>query len=186
LIKKILSRPIGAALLLVLLSPQCYGQNSSRPPIRADVRTGLLFTVSGGAGGVVSSDSSTRGALQFGAGLGVSPPDTLFGVELEGGYVGSVANASRGAGVFSANYRPSWTLNRSSCVTGACPLAFATAGYSRLVGTGNALDFGGGLDYYFAKSPRALRVEVRDYMTWQAPQQHNVALRIGLVIVLAD
>jgi hypothetical protein len=151
------------------------------------VQTGLTFTVFGGAAGVVSSDLHTRGDLQFGASLGVSPPNTFFGVDLEGGYVGpNTQVVSQGSGVFSANYRPSWTLNRSRCTFGSCTLAFATAGYSRLFGTGNGLDFGGGLDYYFAKYPRALRVEVRDYMTWQAPKQHNLALRIGLVIVLAD
>jgi hypothetical protein len=175
----------GAILLVALVALPCHAQNSSKPPIREDTG-GVTATLFGG-GGVLNSETQTGGALQFGAAFGVSPPNTFFGFDLETGYVAAVAKGSQRSAVFSANYRPSWVLSRLRCTFASpCPVVFATAGYSRLFETGNALDFGGGMDYYFAKNARALRIEARDYMTWQAPKQRNVALRIGLVFVLAD
>jgi hypothetical protein len=57
-------------------------------------------------------------------------------------------------------------------------LPFASAGYSLLFGTGNAVNFGGGIDYRLSQH-RAIRVEVRDYYSFSTPARHNLALRIG-------
>src|SRR5215467_842363 len=151
----------GVVLLIALLALPCHAQNSSKPPIREDASevTATLF----GGGGVLYLDTHTRGALQFGASLSASAPNKFLGVELEAGYVGAVATGSQRSAVFSANYRPSWAPLRSRCTfASTCPVVFAAAGYSRLFETGNALDFGGGLDYYFANKARALRIEARD------------------------
>jgi hypothetical protein len=64
-------------------------------------------------------------------------------------------------------------------------LPFASAGYSRLFGTGNAVNLGGGIDYRLSNT-RAVRVELRDYYSFSTPTQHNVALRIAYVIYFRD
>ncbi len=64
-------------------------------------------------------------------------------------------------------------------------LPFATAGYTRLFGTGNAVNFGGGFDYRLSQT-RAIRVEVRDYYSFSTPAQHNIGLRIGFVFYIWD
>jgi len=47
------------------------------------------------------------------------------------------------------------------------------------------MNFGGGLDYRF-NDTRAIRGEIRDYYAPSAPSQHNVAMRVGLVIYIDD
>jgi hypothetical protein len=64
-------------------------------------------------------------------------------------------------------------------------IPFASTGYTRLFGTGNAVNFGGGFDYRFSQT-RAIRVEVLDYYSFSTPAQHNVGLRVGYVVYLWD
>jgi hypothetical protein len=60
---------------------------------------------------------------------------------------------------------------------------FATGGYSRLFGTGNALNFGGGINFYIKDRMRALRFEVLDYWHISGAKEHNVVLRMGRLIL---
>jgi hypothetical protein len=174
-------RLLWSAFISLYFNLPCLAQSQTKP-IRQDALSCLKVAAFGGAGAVTGSQN--RGIAQLGASLSCTPPDILFGIELEGGYVGGFANNSGKAAIFSVNYKPSWTLN--SCTQGACAIAFATAGYTQLFGTGNALNYGVGMEYFFATQPRAIRLEVRDYQTFGIPNQHNVALRAGFLWVLGD
>jgi hypothetical protein len=55
----------------------------------------------------------------------------------------------------------------------------ATVGYTRLFGTGNALNYGGGINLYIKDGTRALRFEVRDYLRFADFNEHSAAFRIG-------
>jgi putative flippase GtrA len=61
-----------------------------------------------------------------------------------------------------------------------------TAGYTRLFVTGNALNFGMGVDFGKSEFERLMRIEIRDYFLFTGPQQHVIALRIGIGKLIAD
>jgi putative flippase GtrA len=61
-----------------------------------------------------------------------------------------------------------------------------TAGYTRMFATGNAANFGVGLDIGKRESDKLMRIELRDYFLFTGPQQHVVALRIGFGKFIAD
>lgn len=63
------------------------------------------------------------------------------------------------------------------------PLAFG--GYTRMFETGHSVDFGIGFARH-VKSDRSLQFELRDYMTFANPTQHNVMLRVGWVVSVPD
>lgn len=63
---------------------------------------------------------------------------------------------------------------------------FATAGYTRLFVTGNAVNFGVGLDLGKHQKDSLLRLEVRDYFLFTGPQQHVVGLRLAFGKLIAD
>ncbi len=56
-----------------------------------------------------------------------------------------------------------------------------TGGYTRLFGTGNAINFGGGMDFRL-NAERSVRLEVRDYYNVTGPRGHSVAVRIGCLV----
>jgi len=62
---------------------------------------------------------------------------------------------------------------------------FLTGGYTRMFATGNAVNFGPGVD--FGKDDEHLiRIELRDYYLFTGPQQHVLSLRIGFGKFIAD
>jgi putative flippase GtrA len=63
---------------------------------------------------------------------------------------------------------------------------FATAGYTRFFVTGNAANFGLGLDFGPQNSARLTRIELRDYLVFTGPHQHVVSLRIALGKLIPD
>jgi hypothetical protein len=69
-------------------------------------------------------------------------------------------------------------------------LPLAIVGYSRLFETGHALDYGLALALpRFTKhrdDSKSLRIELRDYLTFANPTQHNVMLRIGWMSEVSD
>jgi hypothetical protein len=120
--------------------------------------------------------------MQRGASFEESFPNHWLGFGLEGGYVGPWSRPRAGSAIFSANYIPSWRLDDDGRF-----LPFANLDYTRMFGTGNAVNFGGGLDLRL-NDLHAIRFEARDYFAPTASQssQHNVAFRIGWVIYWAD
>jgi len=124
------------------------------------------------AGGMYGWLTGTRGWSAF------KEPGLAF----ELGVIGPIQNERPVDGIFTFNMEPTFVTNRARYGR-----TFLTAGYSRLFITGNAVDFGGGLDlHYSQKSARFLRVSVRDYYTFADRQQNNVTLRIDFLKFLAD
>lgn len=60
-----------------------------------------------------------------------------------------------------------------------------TAGYTRFFVTGNAINFGIGVDLG-NRNDALVRLEVRDYFLISQPDQHIVALRVGFGKLIAD
>jgi hypothetical protein len=130
--------------------------------------------------GTTLSHGTAQAATQFGASFDGAPPNSWFGLLFEVGYVAPWSNFKAGSAFLSANYMAAWSLDKKQRW-----LPFATVGYSRLFGTGNAANFGGGLDYRY-KNNDAIRFELRDYATFTGPRQHDVALRFGFVFYVPD
>ena len=126
-------------------------------------------------GGGVQHDGGTTGAMQVGA----SFEQVMV---LEVGFIGPFRDLGGGSAMLSAGLMPSWliTHRKESPAARTYPFVcqFATVGYARLLGTGNAVDFGTGFDLRLNERI-AIRFEGRDYMTL-TPVVHNAAFRIGL------
>src|SRR5262249_28401311 len=104
------------------------------------------------------------------------------GFLLEGGYTGPWNRFGAGSAIFSANYMAAFdttTDGHPKC------LPFVTTGYTRLFGTGNGVNFGGGVDFLH-KGTVAFRVELRDYVRITGPTEHNLAIRIALLKYVRD
>ncbi|HEY1742102.1 MAG TPA: GtrA family protein [Granulicella sp.] len=63
---------------------------------------------------------------------------------------------------------------------------FLTGGYTRMFATGNAVNFGLGIDFGKNEEKRLVRIELRDYYLFTGPQQHVVGLRIGFGRFIPD
>ncbi|HTZ99004.1 MAG TPA: hypothetical protein VMB02_01655 [Candidatus Aquilonibacter sp.] len=163
-------------------------------PARAQDAASPMFTVFAGAGSTVAGPA--RGEVQAGASFDEAPPNAGVGFSFEGGYLGAWSRPGAGSAIFSADYMASWAFGekgrgttpngkRSWSDRGWKVLPFASAGYTQLFGTGNAVNFGGGVDYRL-NDLHAIRVEVRDYYSPGSRVEHNVALRIGWVAYVSD
>jgi hypothetical protein len=150
------------------------------PPLPAPPQPSRDYDLDGqasvfaGAGAQVSNRQSLA-AWQLGATIGIVVPNTYFGMSFEGGYVGPWSRPRAGSAIFSANYVSQWDSSARSRFK-----PFLTVGYTRLFGTGNAVNYGAGFDYHLDAS-HAIRIEVRDYYSPTDQIQHNVAVRIGFV-----
>ena len=63
---------------------------------------------------------------------------------------------------------------------------FLTGGYTRIFDTGNAANFGLGIDFGKHEDKRLMRIEIRDYYLFSGPRQHVLSLRIGFGKLIAD
>ncbi len=145
------------------------------------------FVIFGGAG-IAHSADVTHGGAQFGADIEEAPPWSRTrsgfptGFLLEGGYAGPWNRFSAGSAIFSANYMAAFDTSSNGQPN---YLPFVTAGYTHLFGTGNGVNFGGGVDFLRNRA-LALRVELRDYLRVNGPAEHNLAIRIALVKYIRD
>jgi len=166
---------------------------TSAPALRAQDAASPKFTAFAGAG---ISTTPARGEIQAGASFDEAPPGAWRGFLSEGGYLGPWTNPHGGSAFASVDYMASWSFGQKGGgrTTTGRPywsdrgwklLPFASTGYTRLFGTGNAINFGGGFDYRLSHT-RAIRAEAVDYYSFAAPRQHNLALRIGIVMYLRD
>jgi putative flippase GtrA len=64
--------------------------------------------------------------------------------------------------------------------------AFLNGGYTRMFVTGNAVNFGLGVDIGKNGTEKAVRIELRDYYLFTGPRQHVVGLRMGFGKFIAD
>lgn len=179
------TRPLLFVACLLLFAVVARAQDAASPK----------FTPFAGAGALASQEHS-RGELQAGASFDEAPPDAWGGFMFEGGYLGPWTDLKAGSAFMSVDYMAAWNLGQSGKGQTAKGKSywkdrgwnffpFAVAGYTRLFGTGNAANFGGGFDYRF-NYKNAIRVEALDYYAPSTPRQHNIALRIGWVIYLRD
>jgi hypothetical protein len=163
--------------------------------LRAQDAASPKFTAFAGAG-INATQENSRGEIQAGASFDEAPPGAWGGFLFEGGYLGAWDNLHGGSAFASADYMASWSLGQKAggrTTTGQPYWAdrewtlfpFARAGYTRLFGTGNAINFGGGLDYRFSHT-HAIRAEAVDYYSLSTPRQHNIAVQVGFVIYLRD
>lgn len=180
-----LSETSFVALLFLAAASGLQAQDAASPK----------FTLFAGPG-IVAAQGHSRGEIQAGASIDEAPPNAWAGFSLEGGYLGPWTSPHTGSAFLSADYMAAWSFGQkgSGRTANGKPywadrgwkfLPFASAGYTRLFGTGNAVNFGGGVDYRLSNT-HAIRIEVRDYYAASTPMQHNLALRIGFVTYLAD
>ncbi|HEY6273933.1 MAG TPA: hypothetical protein VIX19_18280 [Terriglobales bacterium] len=164
-------------LLALLAGRSCGAQDLASPK----------FVVFGGAG-IADAANVTHGGTQFGADVEDAPPWSRTrsgfptGFLLEGGYINPWNRFSAGSAIFSANYMASFDTTSNGQPKF---LPFITGGYTRLFGSGNGVNFGGGMDF-LRSSSFALRVELRDYLRVSGPSEHNFAIRIALVKYIRD
>lgn len=150
----------------------CFAQDVASPK----------FVVFGGTG-VNSQSAVTHGSIHFGASFEEVPPVRSGhfpqGFIFEGGYIGPMNDLGLGSAIFSVNYAGAFAVPKSRL------LPFFTGGYTRLFGTGNAVNYGGGIDFLLSNT-RAVRFEVRDYLRLSDVREHNVAFRLGYIIYMKD
>jgi hypothetical protein len=157
--------------------PPAAAQPQPPPPARASHEYDFLYQASAFVGfGAQTANQRTSTSGQLGASVGFVVPNAYLGMNVEGGYLGPWSRFGSGSGLASVNYLSQW---QSGTFSKWKP--FATVGYSRLFATGNAVNYGGGIDCRLSRSS-ALRIEVRDYYTPSGPGGHNVALRIGWLL----
>ena len=153
-------------------------QASAQQPsfLDGDAYIGTVF-----AGGGISSDGTVRPAsAQFGASagsqtLGRNPGDAGFLQLFEVGAIGPLASRNSPAAFIGYDLGMNFLLSRNTHT-----VPFVIGGYSYVFREASALTFGAGADYYYAEQ-RAVRLEVRDYFTFTAVLQNNVALRVAWV-----
>jgi hypothetical protein len=125
------------------------------------------------AGAGLQLNGTRTGSFQVGGSFDQSAPNHWIGYIFECGYEGSFTNLHSGSALFSVNYFPSWHLRSLPSL-----YPFATVGYTQLFGTGNAVNFGAGVDVRLS-TKLSVRLEGRNYFGL-VPQQNNFAVRIGL------
>jgi len=159
-------------VFLLLGQGACVGQSTSL----------VMF----GGGGVNNQGANNRSSLHVGGDFEATMPlqrgQFPWGVLIEGGYVGPITN-NKGSAILSTNYVLAFRTVEAK-TGGFAPgkvVPFLTGGYTRLFGTGNAVNFGGGIDVML-HSLAAVRFEVRDYLNSADQNMHDVGFRIGWVL----
>jgi len=170
--KKVASSRLFAVVVVSLVSLSAHGQNEL-----GDLR----FTAFGGPAYVsTSSKSPFQSGLSFDQSLSATRlHNVATGYLLEGGYL-RPAITSAGTAYFSVD----GMLTRYEQATGGrremAYMPFAVVGYTRLLNTANAANFGIGIDRAISEDRFWLRADVRDEVTIPSGRQ-NLGFRLGLV-----
>lgn len=175
-----------AALVFVCLvtCSSIYSQTAATPSISRLYQSMGAYSYLYRAGiicgtGASTSTIATKPTVNCGAGLVILP---FLVTEI--GVMGPQAHHSNVTGYLSEDLvlpiSPSAKL--SNFMNGA-PLIIA--GYTRMFETGHAVDFGVGFERHVDAS-HSLQFELRDYLAFANPQQHNVVLRVGWVVGIPD
>jgi hypothetical protein len=178
-------RMLACIAAMTFIAGSCFGGDADKYFIPLPMQYGLF----GGAGLANPSIHASHGSLHLGVSMDMVPTSNyperkhfvLGGISFEGGYAGAVNDLGNGSAFASFIAGPEFIISHHNRMT-----VFANGGYTRLFGTGNALNFGSGLNIYFKDSRRALRFEVRDYWHIAHHPDHNVAFRIGYLICIED
>ena len=173
-------RVIGLTLLVILFistAELCFGIDADSPHV----------TLFGGAG-IAKQDAVSGGSFHYGVSMDGYWPNKFEGFLMEFGYASPFyskdpSSSFKGAAVLSPlNYVAAFNTLKS----GRLPIFF-TGGYTRLIRTGNAVNYGIGMDFRLNET-RAIRFEIRDYwkLTGTGTREHNVAFRLGCVFFVDD
>ena len=140
---------------------------ASLPPATLFENLGLRGGLVCGSGASASS-VATRPTTQCGALIGLGYLETEVGV------MGPQANRSLASGYLSENL---WIPMRPKSRHGSL---IAVGGYTRMFETGHAVDLGLAYARPIGRpgDMRYLQLEVRDYMAFANPNQHNVLFRV--------
>jgi hypothetical protein len=163
-------------VMVMNIAGLCFGQDRDYKSFEYQP---IRFTAFGGAELINQSDA-THGSIQFGGDIGLIQVYDFnqfpLGAIFEFGYAGPANHFGSGSALISTNYVGEFLVSRHKRLT-----LMLTTGYSRLFGTGNAANFGGGVELFSKNLDHALRFEIRDYFRI-ANKEHNVAIRVGYVI----
>lgn len=161
-------RKIFAVLSLAL----CASVNSFGQTTNDSRGQGYVFV----APSVFTSSGNARAGIHFGGG-GEGLVYKGLGVGGEAGYVGPYSSLNSGLGVASVN--GSYHFKNASQSGKLVP--FVTGGYTLLFrsATANAVNFGGGVNYWF-KERVGLRVEFRGHVPARDALSQIYGFRVGL------
>jgi hypothetical protein len=153
--------------ILVLLPGLAMGQE----PDHKTAGRGYGFV----APGIAIGDGSTMGFLHFGGG-GEANLYKGIGLGAEIGYLAPIHYVGQGVGMLSIDGLYSFEKSGSKIAP------FVTGGYSLLFRCGhlNAMNFGGGVDYWFGKRS-GMRFEFRDHVSPRYFSEHLLQGRVGIV-----
>jgi hypothetical protein len=166
------------------VSGQSVGTSNRPKPPEVIAYYGSIF-----AGSTASIADATRGGGIVGASIGGLVAHrslrafTFPGFDMELAAVRPVQPGSALDGIFSFNLQPAWT-NKSNTVA-----PYLTAGYSRVFVSGNAINFGSGINLLtkaMADHHYFVRIEARDYYTFATQRQHLVNLRVAFCFGIPD
>lgn len=162
-----MKRYLLAICIVVLLPALAMGQD----PDRTKAGRGYGFF----SPGIAFGGGSSMGFLHFGGGGEVGLYQGL-GLGAELGYLAPWRYMNEGVGMLSIN-----GLYRFE-KPGAKVAPFITGGYSLLFRSGhlNAINFGGGVDYWFVDRA-AIRLEIRDHVSPKYFSDHLIQGRFGFV-----
>ena len=174
-------------ILFISTAELCFGIDKDSPWV----------TIFGGSGATVQDAVSGR-SFQYGVSMGGYEPNKFFGFSMEFGYASPFysknpdSSSFRGAAILSPfNYIVAFNTLKSDKLPASLsslrmPIFF-TAGYTRLIRTGNSVNYGAGMDFRISAT-RAIRFEIRDYwkLTGTGDREHNVAFRLGCVFFVED
>jgi hypothetical protein len=158
--------------ITMFITGHCFG---------ADLEPAMELSTFGGVG-VVHQSPTNHGAIQFGIDIRLLnhfgnriPNGFLF----ETGYAGPIKHFDSGAALVSTNYVGSIRIKKADWPYTGFHLFF-TGGYTRLFKTGNAINYGAGVDYIIEQGS-GIRIEARDYWKLSNRMEHNTALRVSYV-----
>jgi len=149
---------------IVLASALCIAQD------KLPGGQGYVFAAPGASLG----DGPSKGSLHLGAG-GEGFLSRGFALGGEMGYAAPFGSFSNGLGVGSVNAAYHFGRAKDKKF-----VPFLTGGYSLLFrdGTANAVNFGGGFNYWF-KQRHGIRIEVRDHLRLTGDTSHLLGVRIA-------
>ena len=151
-------------IVLVLAAALCSAQD------KLSGGQGYIFAAPGASLG----DGPSEGSLHLGGG-GEVFVSRKFAVGGEIGYAAPFSSFRDGLGVVSGNAAYHFGREKDRKL-----VPFLTGGYSLLFrdGTANAVNFGGGFNYWF-KQRHGLRIEVRDHVRLTGETSHLLGVRIA-------
>ena len=185
--RRICIKPVVCFLEMLCVALMCFGQEEQDKKNPEKAHTTNMF-----------DDYLPRLVFFYGNGInkqanptdgdGSSNPQKLtnFGMAFEGGIfslfeisqLGATEDVSTLNGfTFSTGLTAPMPLGKSGDSRFHLPLSF---GYTRIIGTANAINFGAGLDVRLSEY-NGIRFEVRDYLKLSGRKEHNVIFRIAFL-----